>query len=375
MRILVVNAGSSSLKLRVLDARDEVDTSIDLPALGGRAEEAEVVRAIEGLGPVDAVGHRIVHGGSHFSGPVVIDADVTARLAALTDLAPLHQPKSLAALEIVSRLLPGAPAVACFDTAFHARMPAAAHTYALPPEWRRRWDLRRFGFHGLSHAYATSRAAALLHRKPGDLRLVSCHLGAGASLAAVAGGRSVDTTMGFTPLEGLVMATRSGSVDPGLVLWLEEHVGMPPAELAATLEHRSGLLGLAGTADMRAILEAGDAGEADAVLALEVYVHRLRGGIAAMAAAMGGLDGLVFTGGVGENAPSVRARACEGLGFLGVALDRGLNAGRGVDREIGAAEAPVRTLVVAAREDLQIAREVRSVLSSRAENAGSPAGG
>src|SRR5512138_3059057 len=166
MRILVVNAGSSSLKLRVLNGSDEVEASADLPALRGRAQETEVVRAIEGFGPIDAVGHRIVHGGSHFSGPVVIDADVTARLEALTDLAPLHQPKSLAALEVVSRLLPRVPAVACFDTAFHARMPAAARTYALPPEWRRRWDLRRFGFHGLSHAYASSRAAELLHRRP-----------------------------------------------------------------------------------------------------------------------------------------------------------------------------------------------------------------
>ncbi len=367
MRILVVNAGSSSLKLRVLGDRDEVEASVDLPALQGRAEEAEVARAIGEMGAIQAAGHRIVHGGSEFVGPVLVDAEVVTRLRALTDLAPLHQPKSLAALDIVSRLLPDIPAVACFDTAFHATLPPAARTYALPPEWRRRWDLRRFGFHGLSHAYAARRASELLRRAPQDLRLVTCHLGAGASLAAVAGGRSVDTTMGFTPLEGLVMATRSGSVDPGLVLWLEEHVGMPPAELAATLEHRSGLLGLAGTPDMRTIVQSSKDGDAEASLALEVYVHRLRAGIGAMAAAMGGLDGLVFTGGVGENSADVRARACEGLGFLGVALDLDLNARGGADREIGATHASVRTLVVAAREDLQIAHEVRAVLGNGKE--------
>ena len=193
---------------------------------------------------------------------------------------------------------------------------------------------------------------------------MTCHLGAGASLAAVRDGRSVDTTMGFTPLEGLVMATRSGSVDPGLVLWLEEHAGMPPAELAATLEHRSGLLALAGTADMRAVLEAADAGDPDARLAIDVYIHRLRAGVAAMAAAMDGLDALVFTGGVGENAPTVRELTAEGLGFLGVGVDPERNVAARGDVEIGADRARIRTLVIAAREDLQIAREVRQVLGS-----------
>jgi acetate kinase len=195
-----------------------------------------------------------------------------------------------------------------------------------------------------------------------DLRIVTCHLGAGASLAAVEHGASVDTTMGFTPLEGLVMATRSGSLDPGLILWLEEHVGMPPSELAATLEYRSGLLGLTGTDDMQAILAAEEAGDPDAALGVGVYLHRLRGGIAAMAAAMDGLDALVFTGGVGENAPAIRARASAGLGFLGVALDPGRNGGAELDAELGVPGAAVRTFAVRAREDLQIAHEVRQVL-------------
>jgi acetate kinase len=362
VRILVVNAGSSSLKLRVLDDADVVVGSADLPAPRGETDAPAVREAIAGLGVIDAVGHRIVHGGSEFSAPIRIDADVQVRLAALTDLAPLHQPKSLAALTAVEAVLPDVPAVACFDTAFHATIGPEAATYALPREWRQRWELRRFGFHGLSHAYASRRAAELLGRAGAGLRIVTCHLGAGASLAAVRDGRSVDTTMGFTPLEGLVMATRSGSVDPGLVLWLEEHVGMPAAELAATLEHRSGLLGLAGTDDMRAILAAAAAGEAAATLALGVYLHRLRGSIAAMAAALDGLDALVFTGGVGEHAATIRTRTCDGLRFLGLGIDEAANDADAGDRLISPLGAPVSVLVVRSREDLEIARQVRAVL-------------
>ncbi|MFZ0172587.1 MAG: acetate/propionate family kinase [Acidimicrobiales bacterium] len=363
MRVLVVNAGSSSLKLRVLGEADEIIVAFDLPAPGGRAEAAALSDALAACSQVDAVGHRIVHGGTEFTGPVLIDDGIVARLHALIDLAPLHQPKSLAALHAASSALPNLPAVACFDTAFHAGLSPAAATYALPEEWRRRFNLRRFGFHGLSHAYASRRAAELLARPVEELRTVTCHLGAGASLAAVAAGRSVDTTMGFTPLEGLVMATRSGSVDPGLVLWLEEHVGTPPAELAFTLEHRSGLLGLTGTADMREVVAGAKTGDADAQLGLDVYVHRLCGGIAAMAAAMQGMEALVFTGGVGENASEVRALAAGALGFLGVHLDEQANAGGEPDRLVSAPGGAVSLLVVAAREDLEIARETRKVLA------------
>jgi acetate kinase len=362
VRLLVVNAGSSSLKLRVLEEGDEIVFAVDLQTTGGISDAVALAEALAGFGHVDGVGHRIVHGGTEFTGPVRIDADVVARIRALSDLAPLHQQKSLAALEVTSVALPGVPAAASFDTAFHAGMPAAAATYALPAEWRRRFSLRRYGFHGISHAYASRRAAELLGRPASELRIVTCHLGAGASLAAVEAGRSVDTTMGFTPLDGLVMATRVGSLDPGLVLWLEEHVGTPPAELAATLEHRSGLFGLAGTADMRLVLARAAAGEPDAQLALEVYIHRLRAGIAAMTAAMGGLDALVFTGGVGERSPEVRELAVAGLGFLGVKLDEAANTEGDADRAIGAPDSPVPTLVVAAREDLEIARETRRVL-------------
>jgi acetate kinase len=291
---------------------------------------------------------------------------VRRRLETLTDLAPLHQPKSLAAMDAVAEVVPGVPAVACFDTAFHATIPEAAATFALPVEWRTRWTLRRYGFHGLSHSYVSRRAAGLLSASEGTpTRIVTCHLGAGASLAAVRNGRSVDTTMGFTPLDGLVMATRSGAVDPGLVLWLEEHAGMPPGELAATLESRSGLLGLTGTSDMREVLSRAVAGDERAALGRDVYLHRLRGGIAAMAAALDGLDALVFTGGVGERSAEIRSRAAGGLGFLGVHVDeaRNCDGGDSDDYEISAPGAAVRTFVIAAREDKQIAAEARSVLA------------
>lgn len=266
------------------------------------------------------------------------------------------------AIEGFGAALPEVPAVASFDTALHADMPVAASTHAIRPEWRKRWDLRRHGVHGLSHAFATRRAAAMLGHPLDGVRLVTCHLCAGASLAGVREGRSPDTTTGYTPLDGLVMATRSGSIDPRLVLWLAEHARMPPAELAATLGHRSGLLGLAGTADMRAILAAADAGEPDAVLALDVLHHRLRAAVAAMAAALGGLDVLVFTGGVGENAPAVRERAVRDLALLGVEVDQGA-AGRAAMIARSGQRAPRSARSsVAAREDVQIAHEVRQVL-------------
>jgi acetate kinase len=303
----------------------------------------------------DAVGHRVVHGGARFREAVLVDDGVVAALAELSELAPLHQPAALAGIAAVGRALADVPAVACFDTAFHATLPPAAATYALPREWRERFGLRRFGFHGLSHAYASRRAAAA--------RVVRCHLGAGASLAAVSDGVCVDTTMGFTPIEGLVMATRSGSVDPGLVLWLLRH-GLDVDALEQGLDRAGGLKGLSGEGDMRALLARDDA---DARLALGVYVHRLRAAIAAMAAALGGLDALVFTGGVGEHAPEIRARAADGLGFLGVALDEQANARATGDAEIGAPGAVVRAIVVTAREDLEVARGVRQLLGRSAQ--------
>jgi acetate kinase len=355
LRVLVANTGSSSLKLRVVGPTGTVEASADLaPA------DEEGLREFAAGATAGAVGHRIVHGGPGLREPLVLDAGGVERLRATAELAPLHNGPALHVAAVLRDALPELPHVACFDTAFHARMPDAAALYALPREWIDRHGLRRLGFHGLSHAWAARRAAELLG--PGPLRLVTCHLGAGASAAAVRDGTSIDTTMGFTPNEGLVMATRSGSVDPGLLLWLVRHAGVGPDELEDALEHRSGLAGLTGgSGDMRELLEAA-ARDDGARLALDVYVHRLRASVAAMAAALGGLDALVFTGGVGEHAWRVRAEACSGLGFLGVELDAERNERRGGDEDVAAPGSAVRVLVVESREDLEIARLVRSAL-------------
>jgi acetate kinase len=353
VRVLVVNAGSSSLKVDLVEDGTTVESYRGLPDTPPE---------------VDAVGHRIVHGGPDLVEPVVIDTRIEAELHRLVVLAPLHQPKSLAGLAAARELLPFVPHVACFDTAFHATLPPAARTFALPRPWRERWDVRRYGFHGLSHAWASRRATELA---PGCRRVVTCHLGAGASLAAVLDGRSVDTTMGFTPLDGLVMATRSGGVDPGLLLWLEEHEGLSPREVAENLEHSSGLLALAGTADMREVLAREDA---DARLAVEVYLHRLASAIAAMTVSLGGVDTLVFTGGVGERAAAVRQGAGDRLSHLGVAVDRERNAAANPDDgdgdgEITAEGSAVRILVVRSREDLEIAAGVERLLGDRSTTA------
>jgi len=363
--VLVVNAGSSSLKLRVLDDDDTIMRSADLPAEPTGFNTEALGSILHGWGKPDLVGHRIVHGGTIFTGPVRINDAVRRKLQDLSDLAPLHQPKSLAALAAVTKQLPHVPAVASFDTAFHTTIPAAAATYAVPREWQQRYAIRRYGFHGLSHAYCSKRAAQLLDRPLTDLRVITCHLGSGASLAAVLNGHSVDTTMGFTPLEGLVMATRCGTVDPGLVLWLEEHEHLSPHEVATALEQRSGLTALAGTGDMREVEAAADRGDPDAILAIDVYTHRLVGGIAAMSAATGGVDVLVFTGGVGEHSSTVRRRAVERLGFLGLAIDTHRNSTAHDDADITAAGATAQTVVITAREDLQIAHEARRVLGTR----------
>ena len=364
MRVLTVNAGSSSLKLRLLGDDDALLGDTELSASGGRADSARLREALDALRGADAIAHRVVHGGTRFTAAVRLDSDVIEALRELTPLAPLHQPAALDAIAAVAGALPDIPAVACLDTAFHSHIPAAAATYAVPQVWRERHSLRRFGFHGLSHAYASRRAAEVLGRPPGRLRVVTCHLGAGASLAAVAGGRSVDTTMGFTPVEGLVMATRSGTVDPGLLLWLLQYGGLGIAEVSDALEHRSGMLALAGTADMREVLAAARAGDGRAVLARDVYVHRLRSLIAAMAASLGGLDALVFTGGVGERSSEIRVAATCGLGFLGIAVDPALDASARPDADVSAPLAGVRTLVIEAREDVEMARQARAVLAS-----------
>lgn len=366
MRLLVVNAGSSSLKMHLLDQDDSVVAEYCLDRWDGEPES--ISQFVSQSGQVDAVAHRVVHGGTDLVRAAVVDDDVTRRIEALTPMATLHQSRSLAGIRAVREALPDVPSVACFDTAYHTTLPEAAATYALPAAWRTRWGLRRFGFHGLSHQYAARRAGDILGRN--DLRVVTCHLGAGASLCASRDGLSLDTTMGFTPVEGLVMATRSGSVDPGLLVWLLTEAGLDVDELGSALEHSSGLAGLAGgSGDMRDVLRRREAGDPNAVLAFDVYVHRLVREIAAMAASIHGLDALVFTGGVGEHAAPVREEACRRLGLLGVdPLDGPPSVGDGAlqtgpDQVVSSSTSPVSVLVVQAREDLQMARETRGLLA------------
>jgi acetate kinase len=341
VRVLTVNAGSSSLKLALVEDGERTADE-EVAARGGEFDADEVTRFA--AGGYDCSSHRLVHGGLRFTEPTLVDTDVRAALDELIDLAPLHMGSALAALDAVQALDRERPAVACFDTAFHSTMPDAARVYAVPWEWTEQYGLRRFGFHGLNHGYVARKAAETIGRPLAELRIVSCHLGAGASLCAIAGGRSVDTTMGFTPLEGLVMATRSGSVDPGMLVWLQRHAGLTADDLDEALEHRSGLAGMTGmSGDMRELLEAVDAGDERARLAYDVYIHRLRAQIAAMVAAAGGLDVLVFTAGVGEHSERVRSDACDGLPLPG-----------GAD-----------VLVIEAREDLELAAQATAALAGR----------
>jgi acetate kinase len=362
MRVLVVNAGSSSIKIRLLAADNTLLHDVDLDADRGQPQPGAVAAAIRRIGPVDAVGHRVVHGGTSFTGPVVVDAGVLTELDQLVALAPLHQPPALAALRTTLEVLPHVPSVACFDTAFHATLPPGAATYAIPARWRTDFGVRRYGFHGLAHQWAARRAAELASP---SARIVVAHLGAGASLCAVRDGRSVDTTMGFTPTAGLVMASRCGDLDPAVPLWLVQHAGLAAGEVATALDHHSGLAGFAGTSDMRAVLAAERSGEVAAELAIAVWLHRLCGGIAAMTAALGGLDVLVFSGGIGEHQPELRARAVAKLTFLGLELDSATNEAirPGGDADISAPGALARTLVVHSREDLVIAHQVRTTLT------------
>lgn len=366
MHILVVNSGSSSLKLRVLDETDAVLARNDLPKVSPDDLTPLLRDFLDQGPPVDAAGHRVVHGGSVFTQPMMLDEGIDEALQALADLAPLHNPPCLAAVRALQSLRPELPQVACFDTSFHLEMPAKAATYALPRLWREQWGIRRFGFHGLSHEWASHRASELLGRPRDELRLVTAHLGAGASLAAVAFGQSVDTTMGFTPMEGLVMATRSGSIDPGLVLWVQQQRGLSASEVESTLESESGLLGLSGqSGDLREVITAADTGEDLARLAYDVYVYRIQTSVASMIAAMEGIDALVFTGGAGEASSRLRQDTCARLGYLGLRLDGARNTALGGDDLVSFLDSVPAVLVVKSREDIEIARHVRELLSLR----------
>jgi acetate kinase len=350
--ILVLNAGSTSLKLHLVSAQTE----------------SERLRSLDDVDPatVDAVAHRIVHGGERFRDPVLVDDAVRAELEHLRSLAPLHNTFAIRELDEARQRFPALPHVAVFDTAFHCTIPAAATTYAVPRRWREEWGVRRFGFHGLSVAWSVRRAPEVVNRPPVPLRQVVCHLGGGSSVTAVVDGRSVDTTMGFTPLEGVPMATRSGSVDPGALVAVLRRSGMDADALDHALNEESGMRGLAGGDGLMLELEKRAAGgDAAAGLAVDVFVHRLAGAVAAMAAAAGGIDVLVFTAGIGERSEHVRARVCERLAFLGVAIDSGSNAGAAPDCDIAAPESAVRVAVIRAREELIAAGAARAVLAGR----------
>lgn len=371
-RVLVLNCGSSSVKYRLFEdavtAAKGLVERIGEPGSATPDHEAalrQIVDAMD-LGALAAVGHRVVHGGTRFSAPVVIDDPVVATVRDLIPLAPLHNPANLAGIEVARRLLPATPQVAVFDTAFHQSMPAAAATYAIDAQVARRYDIRRYGFHGTSHAYVSRQTAALLGRPLDSLAMVTLHLGNGASACAIDGGRSVATSMGLSPLEGLVMGTRSGSIDPAVMFHLHRVAGMGFDDIDELLNKRGGLLGLCGDNDMRAVLSRRADGDAAATLAFDVYCERVKAYVGAYAALLGGLDAVTFTAGVGENAAPVRAAALSNMDFMGVAVDPVRNEATGPGaRIISPPEGRVAVCVVPTDEELEIATQTRAVLAAR----------
>jgi acetate kinase len=358
MKILVLNAGSSSLKFNLFETSPEqVLARGDIERVSSWADALrDLFRQIDSAS-VDAVGHRVVHGGDRFHESVIVDAGVEKEIDALSILAPLHNPHNLEAFRAARERLPGVPHVAVFDTAFHHTLPPRAYVYGLPYEYLTEKKIRRYGFHGISHRYVSWRFAQMHGKKRGDYRMITCHLGNGCSVCAIEYGRSIDTSMGFTPLEGLIMGTRSGDVDAGAILHLITHERQDPERLLHVLNGASGLKGISGVSnDMRDLLREASAGNERAELAVDAFCYRVRKYIGMYLAAMGGADVLIFTGGIGENAAVIRARICEGLGSLGIAVDPEANENDKRDaREIGSSKIPV--WVVPTDEELLIARD------------------
>jgi acetate kinase len=395
VNILVLNSGSSSQKtclFRVLDSLPEyppkplweakiewnegwAEVQIKAGEKVARKDRLKVESRRQALGhllgslwhgdtsvvaqtsEIGVVGHRIVHGGDKFQQPVIVTSEVKQGLAGISDFAPLHNRAELEGMEIVGELLGPVPQVAVFDTHFHRNLPLAAVVYPGPYEWYER-GIRRYGFHGINHEYCAERAAQLLRKRSDSLKLISCHLGNGCSLAAIDGGRSIDTTVGFTPLEGLMMGTRSGSVDPGILTYLMHEQEISGLQLDDLLNNKSGLLGISGvSSDMRQVLGEMKSGNERAELAFQIFIHRLRSGIGSMLAALGGLDALIFTAGIGENSPVVREAACDAFRFLGLNLDPQKNDLAPADSDIAAQDSSARVLVIRAQEDWAIARK------------------
>ncbi|HEY6540876.1 MAG TPA: acetate kinase [Ktedonobacteraceae bacterium] len=397
MRILVLNAGSSSQKSRLYEIEGTISdiapaplwqadadwshhpgaTDLKITTSGGVKKEESLptderaaviermlqslwsgeTRVIDQLTAIDIVGHRVVHGGIEFEDSVFVTPQVKATIRKLAVLAPEHNPANLEGIEAIERLAPAMPQVAVFDTAFHRSMPDEVIVYPLPYGWYKKEGIRRFGFHGISHCYCARRAAHILGKDLSSLRLITCHLGNGCSLAAIRGGRSIDTSMGFTPLEGVTMGSRSGSIDPGILFYMQREKSYTSSQLNTILNKASGLKGIAGSSDMRQVLQKMYEGDALSRLAFEIFTHRLRSSIGAMMASLGGLDALVFAGGIGENAAEVRTAACKAFGFLGLELDEQKNARSPADADVAAVDSQIRVLIVQTQEDWAIAQD------------------
>lgn len=397
MNILVINCGSSSLKYQLINMKEEKvyakgicdrigingsvlkhtpngnDTVVkEVSMVNHKDAVREVLSAltheeygvIQSMEEIAAVGHRVVHGGEKFSGSVIIDDEVIKAIEECSDLAPLHNPPNLIGIEACRNLMPNTPMVAVFDTAFHQTMPSRAYLYAIPYELYEEHKIRRYGFHGTSHKYVAYRAAELLNKPIEELKIVTCHLGNGASICAVKGGNSIDTSMGFTPLAGLVMGTRCGDIDPAIVGFLMDKEHISSEEVDNILNKKSGILGLSGvSSDFRDIEDAIAKGNKRAEMAMDVFVYTVAKYIGSYAAAMNGLDAIVFTAGLGENNSEVRRDVCKYLDFLGVSIDEERNKCRGIERDFTAQGARVHTLVIPTNEELMIARETRNFLT------------
>lgn len=369
MRILVINSGSSSLKYQLIETSDSTVLA------KGIVEEisdhavalAEVLAELQAAGfeleSISAVGHRVVHGGALFSAPTLVTADVIAGIKSLIPLAPLHNPANLLGIEALAELLPETPQVAVFDTAFHSTIPDFAYTYAIPRKVASDFGIRRYGFHGTSHQYVTKQAAKFLNQAAADTNLIICHIGNGGSVTAIQNGKSVDTSMGLTPLEGLVMGTRSGDIDPGVLFHLAREAGYEIADLDRLLNRESGMLGLTGMSDMRDVWAAADAGDTNAIAAIDVYNYRIRKYVAAYLGVVSGVQAIVFTAGVGENDEGVRAGVIAPLAHLGIELDSQANHIRARhDREISTPTSKVKVLVIATNEELEIAEQTAALI-------------
>ena len=398
MKILVINSGSSSLKYQLFDMAQETvlakglverigsQGSILTHQANGKKEKMEFespnheaalrkvfdvlthtgTGVLKDIKEIDAVGHRVVHAGEKFASSVRITPEVVAALEECSELAPLHNPPGITGIRAITKILPDVPQVGVFDTAFHQTMPKEAYIYPIPYEYYEKHKIRRYGFHGTSHRYVSMRAAAMLGKPIADLKLVTCHLGNGSSVAAVDGGRSIDTSMGFTPLAGIPMGTRSGDLDPAIVTFIAEKDGVTDEHVVQKiLNKQSGVLGVSGLSnDFRDLEVAAEEGNERAALALTIFANGLRKYIAAYAAVMNGVDAIIFTAGIGENSKEMRSRVCQGLAFLGVEIDEEQNDCRGVERDISTPQSKVRVLIIPTNEELVIARDTREIVFS-----------